>query len=247
MKSNVWFAPITSDEPSDSLAQKAVQLTEAAGLTNMVNANGLVGILQHVGEGNNTGFVKPPITRAVADVIRQPGGKPFLTGSATLYTGRRSNACDHTMQAYDHGFTPDAIDCPIIMCDGLRGADRVAIEVPTAKHCSQAYLGSAVSVMDGLVVMSHPTGHPSAGFAAALKNVAMGLSSRGGKMDMHHGGLPTFVKDKCTECGRCVAWCPAHSVKIDDGLQVDTETWIGGGPGPAVCPHSARPLTLAQR
>jgi len=152
MKSKVWFVPVAAREPSDRLARKAADLAETAGLANAVRKDGLVGILQHVGEGAGVGYVKPAVTRAIAAKVRGLGGKPFLTGSATLYRGWRSNACDHLMQAYEHGFTPMEIGCPVIMSDGLRGSDRVAVRVPNARHCREAFLGSAVALMDGMAV-----------------------------------------------------------------------------------------------
>jgi len=143
------------------------------------------------------------------------------------------------MQAYAHGFTPAVIKCPVIMCDGIRGSDRIAVEVPKAKHCRTAYLGSAVALMEGLVVLTHPTGHPGAGFAAAIKNVSMGLSSRGGKLSMHTGSHPDFVSERCTACGRCVSWCPENAIVLRDSAELTEEKCIGCGQCLSVCPSDA--------
>jgi uncharacterized Fe-S center protein len=192
-----------------------------------------------VGEGKGIGFAKPPVTRALAGRIRELGAKPFLTGSATLYRGRRANAVDHIEQAYDHGFTPDGIGCPIVMCDGLRGSDQISVTVPGARRCKSAFIGSAVAAMDGLAVVTHPTGHPGAGFGAALKNVSMGLASRGGKMGMHHESHPIFDANKCTACGRCAKWCPADAIAIEETSVLQQDNCIGCGECLAVCPSNA--------
>lgn len=239
MKTKVWFTALTNDEPSARVARKAAKLADLAGLADIVTENGLVGILQHVGERDGIGYIKPQVTKALAVRISQLEGKPFLTGSSTLYRGRRSNARAHLTQAYDHGFTPGAIKCPIIMCDGLRGSDRVEIAVPSAKHCRIAYLGSGVALMEGLVVVTHPTGHPGAGFGAAIKNVAMGLSSRGGKMAMHHGSHPDFVAESCTGCGRCAEWCPENAIVIKKKAKLITKKCVGCGQCLSVCAFDA--------
>lgn len=239
MTAKVWFSAVKDGEEPRQVAHKALALAEAAGLEEMVHPNGLVGILQHVGEGRGTGYVKPAITRALADRLSALGAKPFLTGSSTLYKGRRSNARDHILQAYDHGFTPEAIGCPVIMCDGLRGSDRVEVPVPGARRCPVAYLGSGTAVMDGLVVVTHPTGHIAAGFGAAIKNVAMGLSDRGGKMAMHHGGHPEFLPDRCTACGRCAEWCPVDAIVVGKTAELLMAACIGCGQCHAVCPADA--------
>ena len=88
-----------------------------------------------------------------------------------------------------------------------------------------AHLGSAVPLTAGFVVVTHPTGHPEAGFAASIKNLSMGLASRGGKMAMHDGGQPQFVSERCTACGLCARWVPG-----------------GRGRGGVGCPASAGAL-----
>jgi uncharacterized Fe-S center protein len=239
MKTKVWFIPVHTGETQESAGEKAVKLADAAGLAKLVRKDALIGILQHVGEEDGIGHVKPQVTAALANRIAKLGGKPFLTGSSTLYRGRRSNAADHLMQAYDHGFTPDTIGCPIVMCDGLRGADKVDVEVSNARHCRTAHIGSAVPQMQGLVVVTHPTGHPAAGFGAAIKNVAMGLASRGGKLGMHHGSHPDFLEKRCTACGKCAEWCPENAIIIEKKAKLAPDRCVGCGQCFSVCPFDA--------
>jgi uncharacterized Fe-S center protein len=237
--SKVWFTPLKDKQSSETTALATLKLAEAAGLKALAGHGRLVGILQHVGEGRNIGHIKPAITRALAAKLTALKAKPFLTGSATLYKGRRSNAVDHMMQAYEHGFTPEAIGCPIIMSDGLRGGDRIAVKVPRAKHCRTAYLGSAVGMMDSLLVVSHPTGHIAAGFGATIKNVSMGLADRGGKMAMHFGGHPIFNAAKCTACGRCAQWCPVDAIVIGKKATLTQAKCIGCGQCLSMCAFDA--------
>ena len=246
VKSKVWFTSLSDGEPVSCVARKAVKLADSAGLSDIVRKNGLIGILQHVGEAEDIGYIKPHVTRALVNRILELEGKPFFTGTSTLYRGRRSNACDHIMQAYDHGFTPSAINCPVVMCDGLRGADHRAVEVSKAKHCKTAYLGSGVFLMDGLIAVTHPTGHPNTGFAASIKNIAMGLANRGGKMAMHHGGHPVFLVDRCTGCGMCALWCPENAIVVKEKAELIAKKCIGCGQCLAVCPSEAINFTWSQ-
>ncbi len=246
LKAKVWFARTGNQPKETATARDAARLADAAGLSKMISENSLVGILQHIGEGKNTGHVGPAVTGALADKIKVDGGKPFLTGSVTLYSGNRHNACDHAMHAHDHGFVPSAIHCPVIMCDGLIGSDRVAVDVVNARHHQRAFLGSAVAFMNNLVVVTHPTGHMLAGYGGAIKNVAMGLSSRGGKMAMHHGGIPVFMSDKCTACGACAEWCPEQAIHIEDFAVLEKDKCIGCGQCFTVCQYSAIDFHWAQ-
>ena len=189
-KARVFFIAIKSGESPESVAAKAARLFDEAGFGSSIQSGGLTAILQHVGEGKGCGFVKPDVTRALAERIRQHDGNPFLIGTTTLYTGSRSNAVDYLTQAYEHGFTPEGAGCPVIIGDGLRGTDRANVELPEAKHCKTVYLASGATAADTLIAISHPTGHGQVGLAAALKNVAMGLASRSGKLAMHLGAEP---------------------------------------------------------
>lgn len=245
MKTKVWFRRIHEDEPLEKIAASTVELAESAGLSGIIEKDDLTGILQHVGEGRCTGYIKPKITRAIAERILKLGGKPFLTGSSTLYRGRRSNAYDHIIQAYEHGFTPQEIACPVIMCDGLRGADQIIVELPNARNCKQTFIGSAVQLMQALIVVTHPTGHCEVGFGGAIKNVAMGLASRGGKLAMHHGSYPILNSSKCVACGLCAKWCPAEAIVIKQRAYIIQSKCIGCGQCFSVCPHNALDFSWA--
>ena len=238
-KAPVFFTPTKNGESIESVASKAARLFSAADFGSLIPENGLIGIVQHVGEGQGTGFVKPEVTRALAEQIRHHRGKPFLLGTTTLYNGNRSNAVDHLMQAYDHGFTPEAIGCPVIIADGLRGTDRRSIEVPRARHGKSAYLASAAAIADALIVVSHPTGHGQVGLAASLKNIAMGLASRSGKLAMHHGSEPRFLPEKCTACGVCAERCPVQAIEVDDVAKIIEERCIGCGQCFTECRYGA--------
>ena len=54
-------------------------------------------------------------SRNLADIVKEQGGKAFLTDCNTLYVGSRKNAVDHLETAYMNGFTPYATGCPVII------------------------------------------------------------------------------------------------------------------------------------
>ena len=78
-----------------------------------------------IGEYGNIAYLRPNYARAVADVVREQGGKPFLTDCNTLYPGYRKNAIDHMYCAQVNGFNWMTTGCPVIIADGLRGTDTV--------------------------------------------------------------------------------------------------------------------------
>jgi hypothetical protein len=128
----------------------------------------LVAIKLHFGELGNLAYLRPNYVRVAVDELKKLGAKPFLTDANTLYTGTRSNAVDHLLTAYQNGFVLEVVGAPVIIADGLRGADEVEIPVDGV-YVKRAKIGAAVALADALLVMTHFKGHEQVGFGGALK------------------------------------------------------------------------------
>ena len=92
----------------ESQLDKLKRLIRHAGIEQIDFENKFVAIKIHFGELGNLSFLRPNYARAVADVVKELGGKPFLTDCNTLYVGSRKNALEHIDTAYQNGFTPYA-------------------------------------------------------------------------------------------------------------------------------------------
>jgi len=236
--STVWFKPHDPKAPAGALAREIGRLFDAAGFARLVEPDDLFAIKLHFGEVKTRSQIPPAAVRLVADKIKAAKGKPFLIETSTLYTGRRHNAVDHLMLAHEHGFTLEATGAPIIMADGLLGESQVEVRID-GKHFKQVKVATGARAARGLLVLSHATGHPEAGFGAAIKNVSMGLSSRGGKLSQHSGVKPSVKQQDCVGCKICAEWCPAHAIEVDKKAEIDEAKCVGCGQCFAVCPHGA--------
>lgn len=126
-KSKVYFTDFRT-RLGEGLPSKLKRLMKAAGIQDMDMDHKFVAIKMHFGELGNLGFLRPNYAKAVADVVKELGGIPFLTDCNTLYPGSRKNAIEHMYCAWENGFTPLTVGCPVIIGDGLKGTDD--IEVP---------------------------------------------------------------------------------------------------------------------
>ena len=127
----------------------------------------------HFGEYGNLAFLRPNYAKVIADIVKEQGGKAFLTDCNTLYVGSRKNAVDHLETAYMNGFTPYATGCPVIIADGLKGTDEVLVPVE-GEYVKEAKIGRALMDADILISLTHFKGHESTGFGGAIKNIGMG-------------------------------------------------------------------------
>jgi len=198
-----------------------------------------VAIKLHVGESDNNTHVSPDLIKPIVSRVKQRDALPFLTETSTLYKGRRSNAVDHIIQAFDHGFTYERTGAPFIMADGLSG--NTEIEVPIGGVIfDKVNIAREIVFADALIAVSHPTGHPGMGLGASIKNLGMGLSSRIGKLRQHSSVKPYVDTALCTFCRKCMQWCPVDAiVEKDEKACILTEKCIGCGECLAVCNFDA--------
>ena len=227
-KSKVYFTSFKTSF-TENLMQKLARLVKTAGIENIDFQDHYAAIKIHFGEYGNLAFLRPNYAKVIADIVKEQGGKAFLTDCNTLYVGSRKNAVDHLETAYMNGFTPYATGCPVIIADGLKGTDEVLVPVE-GEYVKEAKIGRALMDADILISLTHFKGHESTGFGGAIKNIGMGCGSRAGKTEQHSNGIPTISSRKCVGCKRCQKECANGGLVFDaetKKMTVDTEHCVG--------------------
>ena len=200
----------------ESQLDKLKRLIRRAGIDQIDFDNKFVAIKIHFGELGNLSFLRPNYARAVADVVKELGGKPFLTDCNTLYVGSRKNALEHIDCAYQNGFTPYATGCHVIIADGLKGTDEALVPVKNGEYVKEAKIGQALMDADIVISLTHFKGHEQAGFGGCMKNLGMGGGSRAGKMEQHAAGKPDVAAERCIGCHACERICAHGAVSFED-------------------------------
>lgn len=214
-KSKVYFTDFRTSYGGESMPEKLQRLIKTAGIGDIDFENKLVAIKMHFGELGNVSYLRPNYAKAVVEVVKQLGGKPFLTDCNTLYVGSRKNALEHLECAWENGFSPLSAGCPVIIGDGLKGTDDIDVPVD-GEYCKSAKIGRAVMDADVFISLSHFKGHEEAGFGGTIKNIGMGCGSRAGKADMHNNGTPTVNADKCRGCRKCQKVCANGGLQYNE-------------------------------
>ena len=153
-KSKVYFTDFRT-RLGVPLTTKLQKLIKKAGIGEIDMQGKFVAIKMHFGELGNLAYLRPNYAKAVADVVKEQGGLPFLTDCNTLYPGSRKHALEHLDCANLNGFNPTTTGCQIIIGDGLRGTDDVEVPVHGGEYCQTALIGRAVMDADIVISLTH--------------------------------------------------------------------------------------------
>ena len=241
-KAKVYFTDFRTPYGGDTMPGKLKKLIRKAGIAQLNLEGQFVAIKIHFGELGNVSYLRPNYARAVVDVVKELGGKPYLTDCNTLYPGSRKNALEHLYCAWENGFTPLTVGCPILIGDGLKGTDDIEVPVQGGEYVKNAKIGRAVMDADVIISMTHFKGHETTGFGGALKNLGMGCGSRAGKKEQHNNGKAYVQQEICRGCRRCMQECANNGLVFDPEtrkMHVDKEHCVGCGRCVGACNFDA--------
>ena len=156
-KSKVYFTSMKATF-QENLPQKLKRLMKTAGMGEIDFDNKYTAIKMHFGEPGNLAFLRPNYAAVMVELVKELGGKPFLTDCNTLYVGGRKNALDHLDSAYKHVFSPFSTGCHVIIADGLTGTDEELVPIDGAS-VKEAKIGRAVMDADMFLPLTHFKGH----------------------------------------------------------------------------------------
>lgn len=231
-KSKVYFTDFHTVAFGDGLPAKLKKLIKAAGIGEIDMEGKFAAIKMHFGEMGNVSYLRPNYARAVVDVVTELGGQPFLTDCNTMYPGSRKNALEHLKCAWENGFTPLTVGCPLLIGDGLKGTDDMEVPVRGGEYVQNAKIGHAIMDADVFISLSHFKGHEMTGFGGAIKNIGMGCGSRAGKTEQHSSGKPQIEEALCRGCRRCGRECANQGLDFDSAagkMRVNQEHCVGCG------------------
>ncbi len=217
----------------DEVSEIAKELLACIVKKEKVSLNDYIPIKVHFGEGGNKTFIKPIAYDGIIDYLEENNKKACYIETNVLYKGSRTIKSDHLLTAKEHGFNR----LPIIIADGNKGelVSKVKID---KNYFTSVQIGKEFDNFNQYIVCSHFKGHGAAGFGGAIKQLAMGFSSRGGKMAQHSDIKPVIDEDRCVKCKICAVNCDVNAIEMKN-YPVINDSCIGCAGCIAVCPMGA--------
>jgi uncharacterized protein len=225
--STVYFASARAKKwkYEDSMPGKLERLLKEIGLMNYFSPEEWVAIKTHFGSEGAHRIVRPVFLRKVVEALKKLGAKPFITDSV------RIKGLDYLEIANYNGINHLSVGAPVVLADGLYGNDNIMVDA--GDILGKIAVASVIHDVPAMIVCSHVKGHIIAGYAGAIKNLAMGGVSayhrtcgwkcgRGAMHTLGEGEL-SWNPEKCELCYQCRDVCPLDAIKFKN----DELVWDG--------------------
>jgi uncharacterized Fe-S center protein len=209
MASKVFFGSARQArlEAKETLPAKLDLILDQLHLRDRVDKE-TVAIKMHTGNNMVYSTIHPVFVRRVVQAIKDGGGKPFVVDLNW-----------DTQGAEQRGYSSEVLGCPVYPAAGPDEKYFYEHERPY-KSIQNWKISGLIQDSSFLVNFAHVKGHPSCGFGAAFKNLALGClagRSRGAMHDVMHYDQYWFP-EKCPDkslLAEIVAACPHNGVVID--------------------------------
>ena len=210
MTSQVYFGSARQSllEAKETLPAKLDLILERLHLRDRVKDEQVV-IKMHT--ANNIGYstIHPVFVRKVVQAIKDGGGKPFI-----------ADVPWDTAGAEMRGYSSETLGCPVYPAAGPDEKYFYEHERPY-KSIKNWKVAGLIQDASFLVNFAHVKGHPSNGFGAAIKNLALGCMAGGTRSQMHDAmhfdpyWFPENCPDPATAIPLIAASCPFQAIVED--------------------------------
>ena len=232
---HVYFKAIDSYSKTQEIQAASKELLEKIIEEEKIALEPYVPLKVHFGEKGNITFIASENYDGIIEYLQEQNVGSAFMETNVLYSGSRMMRTQHTQLAKEHGFT----QLPIVIADGERGDDYEEVKIQK-KRFTNCKIGKEIVNQKQMIVVSHFKGHMLAGFGGAVKQLAMGCASRGGKLDQHANAKPLINPISCKKCGACVKHCPVDAIRIEGRWpRIVHKTCVGCASCIAVCQHKA--------
>lgn len=226
--SKVYFssARVLKWKYDESMPGKLERLLREIGLSGYFSPKEWVAVKTHFGSEGAHRVVRPVFLRKVVEALKHVGARPCVVDTV------RIKGLDYLEVANQNGINHLSVGAPVVLADGIYGNDNIMVKA--GDILGEIAVASLIHDIPAMVVCSHVKGHINAGYAGAIKNLAMGGVSashrhcgwkcgRGAMHTIGEGAL-AWDSEKCELCYQCAEVCPLDAIVFEEG---DELVWDG--------------------
>jgi len=184
-----WGSPRQARlEANETLPAKLDLIIDRLALRDRVRDE-IVAIKMHTGNNLSYSTAHPVFIRKVVQAVKDGGGKPFVVDLDW-----------DVREAERRGYSTEVLGCPVYPLSGLKDGYHYTHEFPF-KNMREWKVGGMIQDATFLVNFAHAKGHPSCGYGAAIKNLALGCMVRETRRSMHdlHHFDQYWFKERCPD------------------------------------------------
>ena len=174
MPSKVFFGSAHQArlDAKETLPAKLDLILDQLHIRDRVNKETVV-IKMHTGNNMSYSTIHPVFVRRVVQAVKDGGGKPFVVDVNWDVAG-----------AETRGYASEAIGCPVYPAAGPDEKYFYEHERPY-KNIKSWNVSGLIQDSTFMINFAHVKGHPSCGFGAAFKNIALGCMAGKTRSSMH--------------------------------------------------------------
>ena len=193
--------------------------------------------LSEVGYGH---YLPPLIFSTIFEKARSLGVKPTLTDGCSIFKGSRFDGYNWTESTTLLGFSGgESFHNQLMQSSGYTNEEG-NFWPSEGKNLAGIDLGSLLTDINNLLVVSHVTAHPLLGLSGAVANLGLGFLTATGLLRLHGFLQIDYDAQKCDHCGECLAFCPTGALSGEPGrVTYDARTCNQCLGCLMACPHDA--------
>ncbi len=237
---NVYWIKGRSENIRKNIISKIDALLHLEELARLVVPEESLALKINLGELGYSHALPPIITSSLFTKTRAMGARTLVTDSGSLFKGSRFDGYNWMENAQLMGYSNgETYDNQMMLAGGYTNEEG-KFWPGEGDYLAGVEIGSLLTDIGNLVVLSHVTAHPLLGLAGALNSLGLGFLTNSGKLKIHASLQMGLDPDICNHCGECLPFCPTTAVSEKSGQVFFDKRICNGCLGCLVsCPYNA--------
>ncbi len=168
--------------------------------------------LSELGYGH---YLPPIIFSSLFEKLGALGARPLMTDGASIFNGSRFDGYGWIDTALSQGFSnAETFDQQMMQTCGYTNEEG-RFWPAEGKHLGGIDIGSMLTDIGNLIVISHVTAHPLLALSGAVGNLGLGFLTNSAKLKIHTCLDVSWDASACTHCGLCLPFCPTGALSLE--------------------------------